>query len=125
MKALAVGLTVVVLLALWAISYAHSPGWFGGQMGGNYGGHMMGQGFGGHMMGWTNGYDQAFLDGTADLRRDINNKRFEYFEAVRNPETTPDTITRLENELRELQEKLYGKSPRRTFGRFGGFGRWW
>jgi hypothetical protein len=54
---------------------------------------------------------QNFLDQNADARKELNSKRFEYFEAVRNPKTTPETVAKLEKEIRELQEKIYSKAP--------------
>lgn len=134
MKKLLVALTVVGVLVIGAGAFAFGPGWFGGghMMGGTgYGGMMMGPGMmGGYgmgpgMMGWSGtnrgyGYDQKFLDETRDLRKELHEKRFEYFEALRNPETTPETVTKLEKEITELQQKLHEKAPRTAFR--GGFG---
>ncbi len=131
MKKVLVTLMVVGVLALGAVAFAHGPDWF-------VGGHMMGPGYGGYMMGpammgWTGGYgpgtcfgttvyDQKFLDETRDLRKKLHEKRFEYFEALRNPETKPETITKLEKEIFELQQKLYEKAPRTAYrGGFGGY----
>jgi len=92
----------------------------GGMMGGYSMGPGMMHGYGGHGMGpgmMGPGYYQQseacqkFLDENAGLRKELNNKRFEYFEAVRNPKTTPDAAAKLEKELRELQEKIYAKAP--------------
>jgi len=151
MKKLLVTLTVVGILALGAGAFAFGPGWFGvGNMMGNtgYGGMMMGGGMmgpgmmggygmgpgmmGGYgmgpaMMGWNTspdryGYDQKFLNETRELRKALNDKRFEYFEALRNPETKPDRIAKLEKEITEIQKKLYEKSPKTTY-RGGAYGR--
>ena len=99
----------------------------GGMMGpGMMGGGMMGgYGMGSGMRGWNTGpdrygYDQKFLNETRDLRKALNDKRFEYFEALRNPETKPDRIAQLEKDINTLQQKLYEKSPRSTFR--GGYG---
>lgn len=89
-----------------------------GMMGGGMMGRgMMGQGMmGGGMMG--PGYSgqseecQKFLDETSGLRKDLFNKRFEYFEAYRNPKTSPETIANLEKEIKELQEKMHAKGTR-------------
>jgi hypothetical protein len=144
MKKLVLGLTVVSLIAFGALTYAHGPGgWGGGNMmgqgygthmmgpgGGNmmgpgYGTHMMGPG-GGHMMGWSgSGYDQKFLDETREQRRELHDKKFAYFEALRDPNTTPETKTKLENEIQELQEAIREKAPRTTYGKFGGYGCRW
>jgi hypothetical protein len=133
MKKLILGITVVLLLAFGAITYAHGPGgrccgqmmgpgYGAHMMGPGYGGHMMGQGYGGHMMGQGGtgyGYDQKFLDETVEQRRELHNKRFEYFEAFRNPETSSETITKLEKEIHELQETIHKKAPRSAYGKFG------
>ena len=136
MKRLLVTLTVVGILALGAGAFAFGPGWFGGgnMMGGTGYGGMMGPGMmggfgmGPGMMGWNtgpdrSGYDQKFLNETRELRKELNDKRFEYFEALRNPESKPDKIAKLEKEISELQQKLYEKSPRTTF-RGGTYGRY-
>lgn len=95
----------------------------GGMMGGQdmMGGQgMMGPG----MMGPGRGYDedpgyeqdtkkyQKFLDDTTKSRKELYDKRFEYFEAMRNPDTKQETISKLEKEIKELQEKLYEKAPK-------------
>jgi hypothetical protein len=138
MKKVLVSVTVVTLLAIGTFAYAHGTGWWGGghmmgsgygmgqgygghTMGPGYGGHMMGsgygmgQGYGGHMSGKKGGYDRKFLDETADLRKELHNKKFEYFEAVRNSETDSSTITKLEKEIREIQEKIHEKAPRTAY----------
>lgn len=102
--------------------YGMGPGMMrrGGMMGGYGMGPGMMHGYGGYGMGpgmMGPGYYQQseacqkFLDENAGLRKELNNKRFEYFEAVRNPKTTPDAAAKLEKELRELQEKIYAKAP--------------
>jgi hypothetical protein len=115
MKKVFIGLTILTLIAVGAIAYAHGPGWYGGNQGGpcyGYGYHMKGARYGGPMMGWRGGsYDQKFLDETAGLRKELNEKRFDYFEAMRNPKTDPETVTRLEKEIGELQNQLYAKAP--------------
>ncbi len=75
----------------------------GGMMGG---GMMGGMGMMGRGMGPK---EQKFLDGTVSIRKEFNQKRFEYFEALRNPKTTPESLTKLEKELLELQKKIYEK----------------
>lgn len=70
---------------------------------------------GGGMMGGYYGQSeecQKFLDETSGLRKELFNKRFEYFEAYRNPKTSPETIVTLEKEIGELQEKMHVKGPR-------------
>ncbi|MCK5512090.1 MAG: hypothetical protein KAI96_04740 [Thermodesulfovibrionia bacterium] len=76
------------------------------------GGGMMGYGMGQGMMGYCNKEEfNKFLDETIDSRKELHNKRFEYSEALRNPKTKPETITNYENEIHELQKKIYEKSP--------------
>lgn len=131
MKKVLVILSLVVLLAIGAGAYAYGPNWWVGGPGygmgqGFYGGAAGCPGPGGY--GWYGGYgyDQKFLDETAGLRKELNEKRFEYLEAIRNPDTTPETVTKLEKEIHELQDKIYEKAPRRTYGRFGcGYGCRW
>lgn len=140
MKTFVVVLAAAVLLGIGAMVYAHDPGagWGGGHMMGGYGGHMMGygyggpmmgQGYGGRMMDWrgpASGDDAKFLDETANLRKELHEKRFDYFEASRNPETDPATLSKLEKEIYEIQSKIGEKAPRRTYGGYGGgYGRCW
>jgi hypothetical protein len=132
MKKVVVSLAVVAVLALSALAFAHGPGWWGG-------GHMMGPGM--YATGWNcgggpgacfgpYGYDEKFLNETRDLRKQLHEKRFEYFEALRDPNTKPETITELQKEIFELQQKLYEKAPKTAYmggyGRFGthGWGCW-
>jgi len=122
MKKLLVALTLISLVAAGTVAYGH--GWGGYGMGVGYGGHMMGYGHMGPMMGGY-GYDQKFLDETAELRKELNDKRFEYFEALRNPQTTPEKVATLEKEIYELQSKIYEKSPRTGFRGTGGYGHCW
>lgn len=118
MKKLLVGMAVVSILAAGTMAFAHGyVGWGGG--------HMMGPGYGDHMMGWGNqgyGADRKFLDETADLRKDLHDKRFEYVEAQRDPETNTETLTKLEKEIRELQQQIHEKSPRTAIRGYGGYG---
>jgi hypothetical protein len=94
------------------------PGMMGqGHMGGMMGPGMMGQGHMGGMMGGygqgSRGYDSEeyekyqkeytkYLDDTAGLRKKLHNKKFEYYEAARNPKTTPETMLKIEKEIRDL-----------------------
>lgn len=139
MKTLLTAIVAVSILAIGAMAFAHgSGGWGGGHMMGQgygghmmdrgYGGHMMGEGYGGHMRGLTNkGYTPSqdelkFLDETSTLRKDLHNKRFEYFEAQRDPATTGDTLAKLEKEIFALQDKVRNKAPRTVYGGAGGYG---
>ena len=80
-----------------------------GMMG--YGGSgMMGYGMGPGMM---RGYDakafEQFMNDTRDLRKKMHNLKFEYSEAVRNPDTKQEDIVKLEKEMWELKKKIYDK----------------
>lgn len=100
------------------------------QMGGGSMGHgMMGQG----MMGeprqqdergyeWGPGRDNGpgeiyqprtrkSPNGNEELKREIDEKNSELLEALRNPDTSRETITRLERDLRDLMLKLYEEAP--------------
>jgi hypothetical protein len=93
-----------------------------GMMGGGMMGHHqmmhggMGQGMMGGMMGpgMMQGYDekdyQKYLDDTRELRRKMHGKKFEYSEALRNAETKPETMKRLQKEMWEIQKKLYDRA---------------
>ena len=84
-----------------------------GMMGaGMMGPGMMGYGMGPCKGGYNTESYQKFLNETADLRRKLHNKKFEYFEALRNPKTKTETITKLEKEIQELQGKIYEKALR-------------
>jgi hypothetical protein len=54
---------------------------------------------------------QEFLDETVELRKELNDKRFMYHEAIRNPESTKEEITKLENDLEEIQNKISARRP--------------
>ena len=60
--------------------------------------------------GYSKDY-QKFLDETRDLRKELSEKRFEYFEALRNPETKAEALTKLQDEISKIEKKLYEKSP--------------
>lgn len=128
MKTIWIGLSIALVLGATALAFAHGPGWGGGymgyMMGPGYGNHMMDWGYsGGPMMGWTRQpADQKFLDETADLRKELNTKRFEYFEAIRKPDVDTDTVAKLENEVETLQRELYDKFPGSSYGPYARYG---
>ncbi len=148
MKRVLVVAAIISVLAVGAVAFAHGTGGWGGgnmmgqgyggnMMGSGYGGHMMGQGYGGNMMGsgyggnmmgqpgrgsQGSGTDQKFLDETADLRKELHDKRFEYMEVSRDPGTTNDTMAKLEKEIYGLQEKIHEKAPRTAYGTVGNQG---
>ena len=125
MKKAVVVLVVLTLLSIGVVAFAHGPGWGRGHMMG-YG---MGQGYsacGGPGACYSGGSDQKFLDETAGLRKELHDKKFAYFEAVRKPEADEKTVTKLEKEISELQEKIHEKAPRGAYGRSrGGYGCRW
>ncbi len=118
------------------MGYGMGPGMMGygmgpGMMGYGMGPGMMGYGMGPGMMGGYvtgRGYSKAyqkFFDETKDLRKDLNGKMFDYFEALRNPQTKPETITKLRKEILDLNNKIYEKAPKTGLGRYGERGCGW
>ena len=128
MKTFIAVLAVAALFGIGAMAYAHGTGGGGHMMGQGYGGHMMEQGYGGHMRGWTGSgnaptqIDQKFLDETSALRKNLHDKKFEYFEAQRDPETNGETIAKLEKEIYALQDQIHEKAPRTAYRGTGGYG---
>jgi hypothetical protein len=134
MKRLVLLLALLSTLTLVAFAYAQGPGMMGGGYGmggygmggygmggygmGGYG--MGGYGMGGYGMGpgmmgqgynWQSPECQKFHDDTVQLRKQLHEKRFDYFEASRNPKTTGEDLTKIEKEIKDLQENLYLKAP--------------
>jgi hypothetical protein len=114
MKTVLATVVAVAVLGLAAVASANMWGYGGGY---GYGGHMMGYGPG-------HGYateDREFLEKTADVRRELNTKRFEYQEALRTGDEKK--AEKLAKELEELSDGLYAKAPRgRNFARGGSGG---
>jgi len=54
---------------------------------------------------------QRFLDETADLRKELHDKRFAYHEAIRDPKIASEEVIKLERDLQELQSKISLKRP--------------
>jgi hypothetical protein len=89
-----------------------------GMMGYGMGQGMMGQGQG--MMGYGDPEEykkyvddhNKYMDDTKDLRRKFHNLKFEYSEALRNPKTETKTLTKIEKEMRGIQNKMFDMSPR-------------
>jgi len=136
-KALIASILVVGLAAGFA--FAHGNGGFGGRgwgghmmgpgmMGGSY--EMMGPGMMGSGMkggygsgygncpgasyfgqdGWNSEPHQKFLEDTVGLRKELNDKRFEYAEAQRNPETTREQLAAIEKEVIDIRTQLQEKA---------------
>jgi len=127
MKKVLVGVAVLAVLSIGAFAFAQGPGW-SGQTGYGYGGYMMGPGmmgpgYGNHMYGYNSGDNQMFLDETTALRKELNEKQFEYTEALRNPQTDETTIAKLQKEITDLQDKITEKAPRTA--RAYGYGPCW
>jgi hypothetical protein len=130
MKKIIIASILVVGLAT-GFAYAHKNG---NGMGG-YGSHMMGSGMmdgsygimGPGMMdgigadggygncpgaawfgkdGWKSESHQEFLKETVGLRREMNEKRFEYMEARRPPGASPEQLANLEKDMIDIRTKL-------------------
>jgi hypothetical protein len=130
-KAIIASILIVGLAAGFA--FAHGNGGFGGR---GWGGHMMGPGMMGSygmngpgMMGgsgggygdcpgasyfgsdgWNSEPHKKFLEDTVGLRKDLNEKRFEYVEAQRNPETTREQLAAIEKEVIDIRTQLQNKA---------------
>ncbi len=96
----------------WGGGYGMGPGMMGQGYGGGYG---MGPGWGARQ-GYGQDYGQSeecqkYFDESAGMRKELNNKRFDYFEALRNPKTKPEQVSKLEKEIWELQKEIYSKAP--------------
>ncbi len=93
------------------------PGMMGyGMMGHHRMGGMMGPGMMGYGDYGTGKYDpeayQKYLDDTVDLRKKLHNRKFDYFEARRNPDTKRETLLKIEKEIHDIQWEIYEKAPR-------------
>ncbi len=121
MKKILAGIAVLLIISAGALAFAHGPG--------RWGGHMMGPGYGGRMMmdqdGQVPGPDQAFLNETADLRKELHNKKFEYYEAMRDPKTTGETLSILEKEIYDMRSRIHEKAPLNMNRGFNRYGRCW
>ena len=89
----------------------------GGMMGGKGMCGMMGSGMGGGgMMGGPDmgtlspEAQQKFLDATKDLRKKLNDKQFEYAEAVRNPKTDKKELLKKRKEMWDVQHNIHEKA---------------
>jgi len=99
----------------------------GGMMGsqgmqgrGMQGGGMMGQGnwnnmgcngmMGGAMMNQMNpNQQQSFMDATTELRQKMVDLRFDYKEAMRNPDTDPKELAKIEKQMLDIRSQMMGK----------------
>ncbi len=120
---------------MWGYGPGMMGGWGGYGMGpgmmGGWGGYGMGpgmmHGWGGYgmgpgmMHGWGGGYgpgygygpeSQKFLDETRDLRQQLHMKMFDYMEAARNPNTKPEQLNKMQEEIWNLKKQIYEKYSR-------------
>ena len=131
MKKILIATVLAVGLASAGFVYAHGGSYGGGydMMGGSGYGMMGGGGYGmgpGMMYGdggygcpgaagygqngWNSENNQKFLADTVQLRKEMNDKRFEYQEALRNPKTTREQLSTLEKGMIDLRTKLADKA---------------
>ncbi len=123
---LALGLFAGTAVAQPAASQQMGDMTEGGMMnGGMMGGGMMGGGMmegrstwgmgcngmmGGAMMSQMSpGQQQEFMNQTVDLRKKMMEKRFVYMEAMRNPETSPQDLAKIEKEMLQLRTEMMDK----------------
>ncbi len=80
-----------------------------GMMG--YGGcGMMGSGMGtGMMRGYDSNAYEKFMNDTKDLRKKLHDKKFEYYEAVRQPDITREDVSKIEKEMWEIKKNINDK----------------
>lgn len=119
-------LATALIVALTA-GFAYAQGGWGhgrqngnGMMGGGY--EMMGKGMRGGGNNWNcpgqatganwRGSDQqqTFLDETATLRKQLHDKRFEFRELSRNPDSTAEQLGTLEKEMIDLRTQIGQKA---------------
>jgi len=84
-------------------NYGVVPGMIGGFYGMGYG---MGPGYYGHSPEC-----QEFYNKTVKLRKEFYDKKFEYFETLRDPKALGETAARLYKEVKELHDKIYRQAP--------------
>ncbi len=118
---LALGLFAGIAVAQPAAGQQMGDMMGGGMMnGGMMGGGMMsgrstwGMGCNGMMGGammsqMSPGQQQEFMNQTVDLRKKMMEKRFAYMEAMRNPETTPQDLAKIEKEMLQLRTEMMDK----------------
>jgi len=66
---------------------------------------------------------QAFYDETVKLRKELSDKRYEYFEALRNPKTTGRMINDLDEELWACRTRFFLKPRSAANGKKTGISR--
>jgi len=63
--------------------------------------------------GWNSESHQKFLEDTVGLRKELNDKGFEYAEAQRNPNTTREQLASIEKEIIDIRTKLQGQAEQK------------
>jgi len=125
MKKVIIGSLLVIGLAA-GFAYAHGNNWGNRWNGGHMMGHGMmgaGGGYGGHggyancpgavyfgKDGWNSKGHRQYLEDTAGLRRELNNKHFEYQETRRSPNSSGDQLASLEKEINAIEQQLREKA---------------
>lgn len=59
---------------------------------------------------WTSENRQKFLDDTAGLRKEMNDKRFQYRELQRKPDTNREQLAVLEKSMIDLRTRIAEKA---------------
>ncbi len=75
--------------------------------------HMRGNRFG-HGQGWGSMDEekfQKFLDETREMRKKLNDMRFDYREMLRNPKTTMKETMEMERKMFDLRQQILEKAP--------------
>lgn len=94
--------------------YGDARGGYGPGGPGYGGGWGMGPGM---MRGWRGHRQppsetcQKFLNETAGLRKELYMKRYDYNEAMSDPNVKPETLSKLEKEMLDLRQKIRDKNP--------------
>jgi len=74
---------------------------------GMMGGGMMG---GGMMKNMSAENQQKFLDTTKEMRKEMNNMRFEHMEAMRSPKTTLEDLSTMEQKMLDFRKEMMKKA---------------
>lgn len=122
MKKVSFFLAIVFLSSLAALAQQNGrdnsagSGMMGGE-GYRSGSEMMGSDGNGMNTGiMGQGYSQSpecqkFYEDTVSLRKELHEKKFEYFETQRNSRAPRETSGKLDTEIKKLQEKISAKAP--------------
>ncbi|MBI4844760.1 MAG: hypothetical protein HY809_10685 [Nitrospirae bacterium] len=99
-----------ILIAFGAVAYAHGPFFNSRHMGKGHASHMMDSKCGGMRCEAANNEVRKFMDETYGLRKELHDKKFEYREALLNPETTLSGLKNLKEEIRDLKKNIREKA---------------